>query len=61
MDKKYHIHYCWNGNTEQIDWTDDYETRREWRWDIEGLVFDIIDEDDRNCWVDYGDNDNLED
>lgn len=53
----YHIYYCWNGDKGQVAWDDSYESEREWRFDIEGLVMDILDEDDRNCWVDYGDND----
>lgn len=57
MSRKYYIHYCWNGDEKQVAWTDTYESKREWRWDIDGLIFDILDEDERNCWVDYGDND----
>lgn len=56
-DEKYHIYYCWNGDEKQVEWADDYDSEREWRWDIDNLVLDILDEDDRNCWVDYGDND----
>lgn len=56
-DKEYRIVYCWNGNKRQVYFTDTYDTRREWRYAIETMPYDIIDESDHICWVDYGDND----
>ena len=53
----YYIHWCWNGDKNQIDGTDTFETKREWEFVIDGLPFDILDADEHHVWVDYGDND----
>ena len=55
--KRYEIRFCWNGNKRKVDWVDYYDSKKEWRYDIEQLPFDIIDETERICYVDYGDND----
>ena len=54
---KYKIHYCWNGSKRQIEWTDTFNSRREWEFEVEGLPYDFIDDNDTTIWVDYGDND----
>lgn len=53
----YYIRYCWNGSKRQYEYTDVYESKSEWLFDIEGLPYDILDQNDHWCWVDYGDND----
>ena len=55
--KPYEIRYCWNGNKRKVDWVEEYKTKKEWRNAIDYLPFDIIDETERICFVDYGDND----
>ena len=53
----YYIYWCWNGSKRQKAFTDEFESKQEWLWVIESLPYDIIDESDNECWVDYGDND----
>lgn len=57
LKHKYEIRYCWNGSKRKVDWTDYYDSKKEWLMDIEALPFDIIDQTERICYVDYGDND----
>ncbi len=56
----YKIHWCWNGSKRQVFDTDEFATEREWRWNIDNMPYDILDESDTECWVDYGDNDDWE-
>ena len=56
----YRIHWCWNGDEGQVDGTDEFDSRREWELVIENMPYDILDESDTECWVDFGDNDDWE-
>lgn len=56
----YYIHWCWNGSKRQIDGTDEFESKEEWEFVIDGLPFDFLDGTDNEVWVDYGDNDDWE-
>ena len=51
----YWIYLVWNGNKKQVADKYCFESRREWRWTIMTMPYDIIDEDDHNCWIDFGD------
>lgn len=53
----YEIRLCWNGSKRQVEDTYIFDSKREWRYAIETMPYDIIDENDHICWVDYGDND----
>lgn len=53
----YYIHFCWNGSKKQVAFTDEFESKSEWEFVIEGLPYDLLDGDDHNVWADYGDND----
>lgn len=55
--KKYEIRWCWNGDTRQIAFTDYFGTKQEWHNVIWNQPYDIIDETDTICYIDYGDND----
>ena len=56
----YKIHWCWNGDKNQVDGTDEFGSKREWELVIDNMPFDILDASDTECWVDYGDNDDWE-
>jgi len=58
--KEYKMKLCWNGSKRQVEDTLIFESRREWRYAIETMPYDIIDKSDHICWVDYGDNDDWE-
>ena len=45
----------YNGNKKQVADKISYERESDWRYAIDTMPFDIIDEDAHNCWVDYGD------
>ena len=56
----YEIRWCWNGSKRQVAFTDHFDTEKEWREVIDNMPYDIIDETERICYVDYGDNDDWE-
>lgn len=58
--KEWLIKLCWNGSKRQVEDTLVFDSRREWRFAIDTMPFDILDETDRICYVDYGDNDDWE-
>lgn len=49
------IYLVYNGNKKQVADKISYEKEENWRYTIETMPFDIVDEDDHNCWVDFGD------
>lgn len=53
--REYKMHLCYNGSKRQIEDTYVFDSKREWHFAIETMPYDIIDEDESNCWVDYGD------
>lgn len=55
--KKYEIRWCWNGSKRQVAFTDYFDTEEEWHDVIWNQPYDVIDETDRICYIDYGDND----
>lgn len=55
--KHYEIRWCWNGSKRQVAFTDYFDTEEEWHDVIWNMPYDVIDENDHICWVDYGDND----
>lgn len=53
----YKIIWCWNGDKNQVEGTDTFDSKSEWEFVIDGLPFDLLDGNDDTVWVDYGDND----
>lgn len=51
----YHIYLCLDGIKSKYVEQIYIESREEFESVIENMPFDIIDADDHNCWVDYGD------
>lgn len=58
--REYQIKFCWNGSKKQVAFTDEFETKSEWEFVIDGLPYDLLDGNDHIVWVDYGDNDDWE-
>lgn len=54
---KYEIRWCWNGSKRQVAFVDRFDTEEEWHDVIWNQPYDIIDETDTVCFIDYGDND----
>lgn len=57
----YEIRFCWNGSKRQVAFADRFESKREWKEAIWSMPYDILDETNTVCFVDYGDNDDWSD
>lgn len=56
-EREYRMVLCYNGNKDEYEDILVFDSRREWRFAINTMPFDVLDEDETTCWVDYGDND----
>lgn len=54
-DAQFYIILVWNGNKRQVADKMAFDDERAWQLTIDTMPFDVIDVDEHNCWVDYGD------